>query len=569
MEGHTRTKLCPKSRCSECADAPFPDCIDNPVSGGEGRSDSVMLLEPERNTIHLARWDEIRPEAPPWEGGDWESVYVEGLSQKSDLLDNVIRAYTVGPYLSIFCRQENSAENLHFFFPLVRTALESRLLDTVCAMSQPVESGLPPRRIPLSERIRNSMQMNEARVTEALPEVSHRTRAIVSEVAAHRNTALGSIFALLLDDDVEEIYLDRPGLPLYFDHSELGRCVSSAYLTVSDVSRVCTLIRSESNLHLDRANPSLKTDMSFGNSSMRFSVALPPLSTDGLHMEIRKARCNPLTIRELIHNGTMPRDVGALLVLAVAARFNIAITGGPSSGKTTLLNALDMTTPRHWRKIYIEDAVESRVTEQGHQVRFRVDPVDEGRGKLSKSSEIIKTLHRSPDYVILGEIQSIEHSQALFQAMSAGLRTIQTCHSDSAPGLVTRWINDHGIKPSSVAMIDMIVTLVKPAPGSSARRVSQIVEVRRTVKDGVVEFLGLNEVFDWKCGVLSQSWAKDGAFLMRAREAGVGTHVEALSNVFRLLDEYSQGISPGEVRIGEILWSCGNPMQFQHNLQGT
>jgi type IV secretory pathway ATPase VirB11/archaellum biosynthesis ATPase len=138
-----------------------------------------------------------------------------------------------------------------------------------------------------------------------------------------------------------------------------------------------------------------------------------------------------------------------------------------------------MVTPIPWRKIYIEDAVESRLIEGHHQVRIKVDPVDERSRQSNKSIEIVKSLHRSPDYLILGEIQTAEHSQALFQAVAAGLRTIQTCHSDSAASLMSRWTIGHQVDSSSIALMDVIVTLDRPVPGQSRRYVKEIVEVRR------------------------------------------------------------------------------------------
>ena len=133
-----------------------------------------------------------------------------------------------------------------------------------------------------------------------------------------------------------------------------------------------------------------------------------------------------------------------------------------------------------------------------HQVRFRVTPLDENTSLLDKSTEIMKCLHRSPDYLVLGEIQTAEHSQALFQSIVAGLRSIQTCHSSSPSSLVTRWVIEHNISTSSLALMDLIVSLKKPNPGSSTRFVDKIAEVRRIEKDGLVEFSGLNILYDYR-----------------------------------------------------------------------
>jgi hypothetical protein len=179
--------------------------------------------------------------------------------------------------------------------------------------------------------------------------------------------------------------------------------------------------------------------------------------------------------------------------------------------------------------------------------------------KLNKSNEIIKCLHRSPDYLILGEIQTAEHSKALFQAITAGLRTIQTCHSESASSLISRWNRGHDIKGDNLALMDVIVTLEKPKPGESKRRVCEIVEIRRKGTNGLIEFSGLNVVYDRNQGV-SDNWAHDGAFMTRARDFGIESHVPALKNLIQAihLSRYSSSL---EI-ISEKMWSYGHPMQY-------
>jgi Flp pilus assembly CpaF family ATPase len=293
-------------------------------------------------------------------------------------------------------------------------------------------------------------------------------------------------------------------------------------------------------------------------ASLRFSVSIPPLSPDGLHIEIRRAKNIPFTITDLISNDTITPEIASILLLAVACRFNITITGGPGTGKTTLLNALDSTTPRWWRKIYIEDAVESRYQEKHHQVRFRVDPVDEQSSKSDKSREIVKCLHRSPDYLILGEIQTAEHSNALFQAIAAGLRTMQTCHSSSSSSLVSRWKLNHGIQDTSLAIMDLIVTLERPVPGESKRRVKEIVEIRRKKVDGLIQFSGLNTVYDSRTGL--GSWAHDGAFLSYARDSGFESHVSALGSLTEIV---ATGSYKSDLELlNEHMWSKGHPLSF-------
>jgi Flp pilus assembly CpaF family ATPase len=223
------------------------------------------------------------------------------------------------------------------------------------------------------------------------------------------------------------------------------------------------------------------------------------------------------------------------------------------------LNALDRITPRGWRKVYIEDAIESRISREHHQVRLQVDPVDEYHKRLSKSEEIIKCLHRSPDYLILGEIQTMEHSTALFQAIAAGLHSIQTCHSDSAASLISRWILGHNIERSNLGLMDLIVTLERPKPGESTRRVKEIVEIRKGTKDGLLTFVGTNIVYDSISKKIG-TFAEDGAFRTSARNVGIDNHEQALNSLIATLsnDEKSMNLE----KLSETMWAHGHPMKF-------
>jgi type IV secretory pathway ATPase VirB11/archaellum biosynthesis ATPase len=293
------------------------------------------------------------------------------------------------------------------------------------------------------------------------------------------------------------------------------------------------------------------------------AISIPPLSPDGLHLEIRRSRNKPFTLIDLVRNGTMTLRAAAALLLAVISRFNITITGAPSTGKTTLLNALDMTTPRWWRKIYIEDALESRSLQEHHQLRIKVDPVDEKQGKSQKSTEIIKSLHRSPDYLILGEIQTMEHSQALFQAITAGLRTIQTCHGKSAASLISRWTLNHGIKPSNIALVDIIVTLDRPIPGKSKRIVKEITEIKKEQANGLLIFSGLNRIYNYNDDNDIAGWDDKGPFLIQAHDLGLKDHIPAFNALISLLkNELKKESESTSIPLGEKLCYNKHPMEY-------
>jgi hypothetical protein len=188
--------------------------------------------------------------------------------------------------------------------------------------------------------------------------------------------------------------------------------------------------------------------------------------------------------------------------------------------------------------------------------------VDEVESRFDKTSEIVKSLHRSPDYMILGEIQTAEHSKALFQALAAGLRTIQTCHSFSAASLVSRWVYGHRIEDSSLALSDVIVTLKRPVPGESTRLVSEIVEVRKEIVDGFLRFQGLSTIYSSN-EPGSMNWAENGAFQFHASQAGSVSHLPAYKAIISdLRAQVLSDSSSNEFRLSERLWGFGHPMKF-------
>ncbi|MFX1482614.1 MAG: ATPase, T2SS/T4P/T4SS family [Promethearchaeota archaeon] len=551
MDSETRLIRCPVGRCEKCSERTETGCHRLKDSGIR-----PVLIEVERGFLHL--WEnenlqQLHPSYPPWHMEGWETVFTGVDSSLFDDFDNILEVYKVGPYLNLFKRF--GERTMYCSIPVVRTSLEKSLVEELSdrtkfdTQSVSINSGI-------SRRFEMLTDVVSKHILNFIPEISETTRNTLSTIIAQRRSILGPLIPIILDDLVEELYLDCPRTPVYFDHQKLGRCDATFSFHEDDVPKIITLIRSESNLHLDRSNPSLKMDMHLLGSSLRVSVSIPPLSPDGLHLEIRRARNKPFTMVDLIENGTITPDVAAILLLAITCRFNITITGGPGTGKTTLMNAMDLATPRWWRKIYIEDTVESRNQETHHQVRFKVDPVDERLGRFDKSGEIIKCLHRSPDYLILGEIQTAEHSRALFQAIVAGLRTIQTCHSDSSSSLVSRWKQGHGIEDSILAMMDMIVTLERPIPGKSNRRVKEIAEIRKSKDNGLLLFSGLNVVYDARKGY--SDWAQDGAFLTFARSLGIESHEPALCSLKKMIS--ANMCQSNFETLSEQLWSNDNPL---------
>jgi Flp pilus assembly CpaF family ATPase len=402
----------------------------------------------------------------------------------------------VGPFgVTIFESQGDSLEKYYHVVTNLDNALSEQIVQFLSTKSDKgSDSEVPLKRF--NEVLNEKVQEFERFLSSGFGELPNTERRNLALFATTQTLELTRTMPLLLDDEVQEFYLDNPGNSYYLDHAQWGRCRTNLAPTNSELTRLVTRLRLESHRPLDEATPSLKTELKTTLFHVRAAADIPPLAHNGLHLNIRKLRLRLLTLPELILNNTITLSAAAFLILCLTFRLNITICGEPSSGKTTLANALNMAAPSFWRQITIEDALESITVNNGgtHRVTFKVDPFDSiDEKRYTKSTEIIRLLHRSPDWVFLGEIQTEEHSAAMFHALSAGIRGIQTCHANSNDDLLLRWKVHHKIPSVCFKNLGLLVHMVRDISFSrTIRKVAQISEI-----DTQPEGVRLRSLFEW------------------------------------------------------------------------
>ena len=310
----------------------------------------------------------------------------------------------------------------------------------------------------------------------------------LSELAAFEAIGLSRIYAFAKDERVTEFFVDSEDTPVYLDHAVAGRCETGISLTDRERDALETHLDTFSGYTLDFETPSLKNDVVIGGAQLRVSLDLEPVSVNRFALDIRRLNVTSLPLTRLIELNVLSQEAAATLVGWLETGGNVTIVGETSTGKTTLLNALDELVERRLRRVYIEDAVETRdLLERGfHQMKLRVAPFDRGRGMgRTKESEIVKALHRSPDVVILSEIQSEEHSRAFFQALSSGVRGLQTFHASTIEQAIRRWESMHHISEQSLLDLGLMVQMARPdrlRQGRFVQRVCQVTQDRGTPK---------------------------------------------------------------------------------------
>jgi len=288
---------------------------------------------------------------------------------------------------------------------------------------------------------------------------------------------LKKIFPLLIDDFIEEIFLDSPNDFIYINHQKYGRCRTFIKFSSEEIERIKTFLRLYSGLRLDFLNPSIKHVIKNKYFYCRFAIDIGPVNFNDFSLDIRKLNKNILTIQDLLKNNTLNPLMASFLYFCILRRINITVTGETDTGKTTLINALDLLTPKEFRKIYIENIIESlnQFEFDKHQLKYKVDSLEDSiKKKHSKSNQIKTLLHRSPDLIYLGEILTKEEAEAMFHCLAAGLRGFQTIHSNDINSLINRFLYHFKIDLSCLNDLNLILLMKKEF---NKRRIVSINEI--------------------------------------------------------------------------------------------
>jgi pilus assembly protein CpaF len=182
-------------------------------------------------------------------------------------------------------------------------------------------------------------------------------------------------------------------------------------------------------------NPILDSRLPDGS---RVAAVVPPCSVGGITLTIRKFQTRFFTADELVRIGTMTPEVLAHVRDAIHRNDNILISGGTSTGKTTLLNALSAYLPATDRVVLIEDTAELQI-DRSNLVRFEARREQPGLPAVTIRDLLRATLRHRPDRIIVGEVRGGEAFD-LLQALNTGhAGTLSTIHANSAEQALARF----------------------------------------------------------------------------------------------------------------------------------
>ena len=332
----------------------------------------------------------------------------------------------------------------------------------------------------LRQRISQKLQAEDL----ALPEKIRLAKQLFDMLRRY-----GSIQPYIEDAEVNEIMIIGED-KLYLERGGEMEAVSHSYYFAGELNQIVQRMVSRLNKQVNEKNPIC--DLYLG-SGERVSIVLPPVARQGPMVTIRKFGKKPLTWRDLIAGHTLTEEVAGFLQEAVRKKYNIFVSGGTSSGKTTLLNILTSAIPERERIITIEDARELRIDQIPNQVNLECRTESFAGGGEINARELIKAaLRMRPDRIIVGEVRG-EEAIDMLQAMNTGHSgSLSTGHSNSAADMVKRLetmvlsgveIPIAAIRSQIASAIDLFIHLEKIH--GRGRRIVEIAAVKG-VKNGEV-----------------------------------------------------------------------------------
>ena len=315
---------------------------------------------------------------------------------------------------------------------------------------------------------------------------------------------LGILEDLLEMDEVTEImingrnhiFIEKAGRIIPYDDS------------IESEERLRDIIQqivAKTNRRVNESNPIVDTRLEDGS---RVNVVLPPVALDGAVITIRKFAKEKITINQLIKWGTLTREVSDLLEKLVVAGYNIFVSGGTGSGKTTFLNVLSNFIPNDQRVVTIEDSAELQLKSVDNIVRLEARQANsQGENEITIRDLIKTSLRMRPDRIIVGEVRGAE-ALDMVQSLNTGHDgSMSTGHGNSPKDMLARLetmvlmgadIPLNAIRSQLAAGIDIMVHLARMP--DKTRKVIEINEIKEFKDNQII----LNKLYCMENGKLKK-----------------------------------------------------------------
>lgn len=366
------------------------------------------------------------------------------------------------------------------------------------------------------ETVRSCVRREVCREGRERP-LSIQERQMLEEAVFNSIRKLDILQELLEDEEITEIMINGPD-QIFLE--KRGRIYLSDRKFASEerLMDVIQQIAAANNQIISESSPILDTRI----HGERVCIVLPPIGIDHPILSIRKFPKEPIRMDQLLANGSLSVEIADFLRKAVEARYNIFISGGTSSGKTTFLNALTEFIPSDQRVITIEDSAELVVLGIPNLIRLESrNKTLEGKLEVTIRDLVRTSLRLRPDRIIIGECRGGE-ALDMVQAMSTGHPgSLSTGHANSARDMLSRLevmilmggqadLPLAAVRQQIAAGIDIIIHLARLRDKS--RRLVEISEVDG-MEDGEIRLNRLYRLKEDREEGEAYQWEKDGELI--------------------------------------------------------
>ena len=293
---------------------------------------------------------------------------------------------------------------------------------------------------------------------------------------------LGILGQIIADSDITEVMINGYR-DIFVEKAGRLTKLNQQFESPQELETIITKFVSQAGRMVNESEPIVDTHLEDGS---RVNVVMPPVALNGPIVTIRRFPKEAMTVQKLIAYGSITPEVAEVLELLVRAKYNIFVSGGTGSGKTTFLNALSNFIPRDERIITIEDSAELQIKAIDNLVRLETrNAGPDGSGAITIRDLIKSALRMRPDRIVVGEVRGAEALDML-QAMNTGHDgSLSTGHANSTVDMLRRLetmvlqgaegLPLEAIRQQIASAVDIIVHLSRLRDKS--RKTMEIVEI--------------------------------------------------------------------------------------------
>ncbi len=367
-----------------------------------------------------------------------------------------------------------------------------------------------------------------------LSSMNYKNKKFIIDAVYESIRGLGVLGQIIGDPDVTEVMINGYK-DIFVEKSGKLFKLDKQFESREELIIIITKFVSQAGRTVTESEPIVDTRLQDGS---RVNVVMPPVALNGPIVTIRRFSKDPMTIQKLLNYGSITPEVAATLEILVKSKYNIFVSGGTGSGKTTFLNALSNFIPHDERVITIEDSAELQIKNIDNIVKLETKNAGaNGEGAISIRDLIKSSLRMRPERIVVGEVRGAEALDML-QAMNTGHDgSLSTGHANSSLDMLSRLetmvlqgadgLPLEAIRQQISSAIDIIIHLSRLRDRS--RKTMEIVEVLGF--DYETRKIKLNTLYEFREDPKNTSVTKVVGSLVRTENPMIGVEKLRLAGI--------------------------------------